>query len=106
MSLTMTEREFAFWLEHSSPTSQVIYHCGSLPRDRSGKHVYDGDGETVKWAPTAYSQAVEYMARAAWQAMRGHYVLLTQRRVNELNFEYLATRTGVSFPQTLASTHL
>ncbi len=101
MSLKMTEREFAFWLEHSSPTSQVIYHYGRLARDRSGKHVYDGDGETVKWAPTAYSHAVEYMARAAWQAMRGHYVLLTQRRVNESNVEYLATRTGVSFPQTL-----
>ncbi len=106
MSLTMTEREFAFWLEHSSPTSQVIYHCGSLPRDRSGKPVYDGDGETVKRVPTAYSQAVDYMAWAAWQAMRNHYVLLTQRRASESSFEYLATRTGVSFLQTLASAHL
>ena len=104
MSLKMTECEFAFWLEHSSPTSQVIYHCGSLPRDRSGKHVYDG--ETVKQIRTTYSQAVDYMAWAAWQAMRRHYVLLTQRRVGESDFEYLATRTGVSFPQTLASTHV
>ena len=104
MSLTMTESEFAFWLERSSPASQVVYHCGSLPRDRFGKHVYDGD--TVKQIPTTYSQAVDYMAWAAWQAMRGRFVLLTQRRVNESSFEYLATRTGVSFPPTLASTHL
>ena len=104
MSLTMTEHEFAFWLERSSPTSHVIYHYGSLPRDRSGKLLYEG--ETVKQIPTVYSQAVDYVALAAWRAMRGHYVLLTQRRVNESNFEYLATRTGVSFPQTLASTPL
>ncbi len=104
MSLAMTESEFSFWLEHSSPTSQVIYHRGSLPRDRSGKHVYDG--ETVKQVQTTYSQAVDYMAWAAWRAMRGRYVLLTQRRVNETSFEYLATRTGVSFPQNLASAHL
>ncbi len=103
MSLTMTECEFAFWLEHSSPTSQVIYYYGSLPRDRSGKLVYEG--EIIKQIPTAYSQAVDYVALAAWQAMRSHYVFLTQRRVNESNFEYLATRTDVSFPQTLASTH-
>jgi hypothetical protein len=100
----MTEREFGFWLEHSSPASQVVYHCGSLPRDRFGKLAYDG--ETVKQIPTTYSQAVDYMAWAAWQAMRGRFVLLTQRRVNESSFEYLATRTGVSFPPTLASTHL
>ncbi len=106
MSLTMTEREFAFWLEHSSPTSQAIYHCGSLPRDRSGKPVYDGDSETVKRISTAYSQAVDYVALAAWQAMRGHYVLLTQHIVNESKFEYLATRTSVSFPRTLAPTNL
>ena len=104
MSLTMTESEFGFWLERSSPASQVIYHRGSLPRDRSGKHVYDGD--TVKQVPTTYSQAVDYMAWAAWQAMRGRFVLLTQRRVNESSFEYLATRTDVSFPPTPASTDL
>ncbi len=104
MSLTMTEREFAFWLEHSSPTSQVIYHYGSLAGDRAGKLVYED--EIIKQLPTAYSQAVDYVALAAWQAMRGHYVLLTQRIVNESKFEYLATRTSVSFPQTLASTPL
>ena len=104
MSLTMTESEFGFWLERSSPASQVIYHRGNLPRDRFGKCVYDGD--TVKQVPTTYSQAVDYMAWAAWQAMRGRFVLLTQRRVNESSFEYLATRTGVSFPPTPASTHL
>ena len=103
MSLTMTEIEFAFWLEHSSPTNQVIYHYGSLPRDRTGKLVHEG--EIVKQIPTAFSQAVDYVALAAWQAMRDHYILLTQRRVNESKFEYLATRTGVSFPRTLASTH-
>ena len=104
MSLTMTEREFAFWLEHSSPTSQVIYHYGILPRDRTGKFV--SEGEVVKQIPTVYSQAVDYVALAAWRAMRGHYVLLTQRRVNESHFEYLATRTDISFPQTLALTRL
>ena len=104
MSLTMTESEAAFWLEHSSPTSQVIYYCGILPRDRTGKLV--SEGEIVKQIPTVYSQAVDYVALAAWQAMRGHYVFLTQRRVNESNFEYLATRTSVSIPQTLASTRL
>ncbi len=104
MSLEMTESEFSFWLEHSSPTSQVIYHRGSLPRDRFGKHVYDGD--TVRQIPTTYSQAVDYMAWAAWQAMRGRYVLLTQRRVNESDFEYLATRTGVAMPRSLASSQL
>ena len=104
MSLTMTESEFGCWLETSSPASQVVYHCGSLPRDRFGKHVYDGD--TVRQIPTTYSQAVDYMAWAAWQAMRGRYVLLTQRRVNESDFEYLATRTGVAVPRSLASTQL
>ncbi len=104
MSLAMTESEFSFWLERSSPTSQVIYHRGSLPRDRFGKHVYDGD--TVKQIPTTYSLAVDYMAWAAWRAMRGHYVHLTQRKVNESNFEYLATRTGVAIPRSLASTQL
>ncbi len=104
MSIKMTEREFAFWLKNSSPRSQVIYHYGSLARDRAGKLVYEG--EIVKQIPTAYSQAVDYVASAAWQATRHHYVLLTQRRVNESSFEYLATRTGVSFPQTLASTPL
>ncbi len=99
MSLKMTEHEFALWLEHSSPTSQVIYHYGSLAKDRAGKLVYKG--EIVKQIPTAYSQAVDYVALAAWQAMRDHYVVLTQRRVNESNIEYLATRTGVPFPQTL-----
>ena len=98
MSLAMTEIEFAFWLEHSSPTNQVIYHYGILPRDRTGKLV--SGGEIVKQNPTAYSQAVDYVALAAWQAMREHYVLLTQRRLNEFKFEYLATRTAVSFPQT------
>ncbi len=104
MSLKMTEREFAFWLKNSSPRSQVIYHYGSLARDRAAKLVYEG--EIVKQIPTAYSQAVDYLASAAWQATRHHYVLLTQRRVNESSFEYLATRTGVLFPQTLASTPL
>jgi hypothetical protein len=96
----MTESEFAFWLEHSSPTSQVIYHYGSLAADRAGNLV--SKGEIIKQLPTAYSQAVDYMALAAWQAMRDHYVFLTQRRVSESKIEYLATRTSVSFPQTLA----
>ncbi len=104
MSLTMTEREFTFWLEHSSPTSQVIYHYGILPRDRTGKFV--SEGEIVKQIQTVYSQAVDYVALAAWQAMRDHYVVLTQRSVNESKFEYLATRTSVSFPRTLASINL
>ncbi len=104
MSLTMTEREFAFWLEHSSPTSQIMYHYGSLAGDRAGKLV--SKGEIIKQLPTAYSQAVDYVALAAWQAMRDHYVVLTQRRVNESKFEYLATRTSVSFPRTLAPTNL
>ncbi len=104
MSLTMTESEFAFWLERSSPASQVVYHCGSLPRDRFGKNIYDGD--TVKQIPTTYSQAVDYTAWAAWRAMQGRYVLLTQRRVNESSFEYRAIRTDVSFPQNLASAQL
>ena len=99
MSLTMTESEFAFWLEHSSPTSQVIYHYGSLAGDRAGKLA--SKDEIVKQLATAYSQAVDYVALAAWQAMRHHYVVLTQRRVNESNVEYLATRTSVPFPQTL-----
>ncbi len=30
-------------------------------------------GEIVKQNPTAYSQAVDYVALAAWQAMRDHY---------------------------------
>ena len=94
MSLTMTEREFAFWLEHSSPTNQVIYHYGSLAGDRAGKLV--SKGEIIKQLPTTYSQAVDYVALAAWQAVRDHYVLLTQRRVSESKFEYLATRTSVS----------
>ncbi len=93
MSLKMTEREFAFWLKNSSPRSQVIYHYGSLAGDRAGNLVYED--EIVKQIPTAYSQAVDYVALAAWQAMRDHYVLLTQRRVNESNVEYLATRTDV-----------
>ena len=104
MSLAMTEIEFAFWLENSSPTSQVIYHYGSLTGDRAGKLA--SKGEIVKQPATAYSQAVDYVALAAWQAMRDHYVVLTQRRVNESEFEYLATRTNVSFPRTLAPTNL
>ncbi len=104
MSLTMTGCEFAFWLEHSSPTSQIMYHHGSLAGDRAGKLVYEG--EIVTQIRTIYSQAVDYVALVAWQAMRDRYVVLTQRRVSDSNFEYLATRTGVPFPQTLASAHL
>ena len=88
MSLTMTEREFVFWLERSSSSSQVIYHYGSLPRDRFGKLLYEG--EVVKQIPTVYSQAVDYVALAAWQAMRGHYVFLTPH-----NFE--DTPSSISF---------
>ena len=77
MSLKMTEREFAFWLTNSSPRSEVIYHYGNLAGDRAGKLVYEG--EIVKQNPTAYSQAVDYVASAAWQATQDHYVFLTQR---------------------------
>ncbi len=93
MSLEMSELEFALWLNHSLPNSQTVYHRGNLARDRAGKLVYDG--ETVKAVPTVYSEAVAYVASAAWRAMENHYVLLTQRKVGEARFVYLATRTSL-----------
>ncbi len=93
MSLEMSELEFALWLKRSSPNSQTVYHRGNLARDRAGKLVYEG--ETVKLVPTVYSEAVAYVALAAWRAMKNHYVLLTQRKTGEARFEYLATRTSL-----------
>ena len=86
MSLEMSELEFALWLKRSPPNSQTVYHRGSLARDRAGKFLY----------PTIYSEAVTNVASAAWRAMENHYVLLTQRKVGEARFEYLATRTNLS----------
>ena len=94
MSLELSEFEFALWLRHSRPNSQTVYHRGNLSRDRAGNLVFDG--ETVKQIPTVYSEAVEYVASAAWRAMENHHVLLTQRKVGEASFEYLATRTSLN----------
>ncbi len=89
MSLEMSELEFALWLKRSPPDSQVVYHRGNLARDRAGKFVCED--ETV---PTVYSDAVEFVALAAWQAMENHEVLLTQRKLGKFGFEYLAKRTA------------
>ena len=89
MSLEMSELEFALWLKRSPPNSQTVYHRGNLARDRAGKFVCED--ETI---PTVYSDAVEFVASAAWQAMENHDVLLTQRKVGEARFEYLARRTA------------
>ena len=94
MSLEMSELEFALWLKRSLPNSQIVYHRGNLARDRAGRLVIEG--ETVKQVPTVYSEAVAYVALAAWRAMKNHYVLLTQRKTGESRFEYLATRTNLS----------
>ncbi len=94
MSLEISEFEFALWLRHSRPNSQTVYHRGNLSRDRAGNLVIDG--ETVKQIPTVYSEAVEYVASAVWRAMKNHDVLLTQRKVGEASFEYLATRTSLN----------
>ncbi len=89
MSLEMSELEFALWLKCSLPYSQVVYHRGHLARDRAGKFVCEA--ETV---PTVYSDAVEFVALAAWQAMENHEVHLTQRKLGKVGFEYLAKRTA------------
>ena len=89
MSLEMSELEFALWLKRSLPNSQVVYHRGNLARDRAGKFVCEA--ETV---PTVYSDAVEFVALAAWQAMENHEVFLTQRKLEKVGFEYLAKRTA------------
>ncbi len=94
MSLEMSELEFRLWLKRSSPSSQTVYHRGNLAGDRAGKIEYDG--EAVKRVPTVYSEAVTNVASAAWRAMEKRYVLLTQRKVGEARFEYLATRTNLS----------
>ena len=94
MSLEMSEFEFALWLKHSLPNSQTVYHRGNLVRDRAGRLLYEG--ETVQQVPTVYSEAVDYVALAAWRAMEKHYVLLTQRKAGEASFEYLATRTSLN----------
>ena len=91
MSLEMSELEFALWLKRSPPDSQTVYHRGSLARDRAGKLICED--ETV---PTIYSEAVTNVASAARRAMENHDVLLTQRKVGEARFEYLATRTNLS----------
>ncbi len=96
MSLEMTDNEFARWLEQSLPNSQVIYHRGNLAWDRAGKLVYEGDA--VRQVPTVFSEAVDYVAATAWQAMENRYVLLTQSKVGEARFDYVAIRTGVSIP--------
>ena len=88
-SLEMSELEFALWLKRSLPNSQVVYHRGNLARDRAGKFMCED--ETV---PTVYSDAVEFVAMAAWQAMENHEVLLTQRKLGKVGFEYLANRTA------------
>ncbi len=91
MSLEMSELEFALWLKRSLPNSQTVYHRGNLARDRAGKFVCED--ETV---PTVYSEAVEFVASAAWRAMENHDVLLTQRKVGGASFEYLAIRTSLN----------
>jgi hypothetical protein len=94
MSLEMSELEFALWLKHSPPNSQIVYHRGNLARDRAGKFVFEG--EAVKLVPTIYSEAVTNVASAVWRAMENHYILLTQHKAGEARFEYLATRTNLS----------
>ncbi len=94
MSLEISGFEFALWLRHSRPNSQTVYHRGNLVRDHAGKLLYEG--ETVQQVPTVYSEAVDYVASAAWRAMEKHYVLLTQRKAEEASFEYLATRTSLN----------
>ncbi len=94
MSLEMSELEFALWLKHSPPNSQIVYHRGNLARDRAGKLV--SEGEAVKRVPTIYSEAVTNVASAAWRAMENHYILLTQHKAGVARFEYLATRTNLS----------
>ncbi len=86
MSLTMTEREFAFWLEHSSPTSQVIYHYGSLARDRVGKLV--SKGEIIKQLPTTYSKAV---ASGVCTQPGSFPYMLSPRRLRSLDSHSLET---------------
>ncbi len=92
MSLEISGFEFALWLRHSLPNSQIVYHRGNLSRDRAGNLVFNG--ETV-------SEAVEYVASAAWRAMENHHILLTQRKVGEASFEYLATRTSLNRRQSM-----
>ena len=93
MSLEMSELEFALWLKSSPPNSQTVYHRGNLAWDRAGKIVYAD--KAFKLVPTVYSEAVTNVASAAWRAMENHHVLLTQYKVADDGFEYLARRTAI-----------
>ncbi len=68
------------------PKTKVIYHTGFLCKDRERARKY---GEVLKRADTVNS--VAYMAQELSDAGRAY---LTQRRLGDEVYEYIATRSS------------
>jgi hypothetical protein len=64
-----------------------VYHVGYLARDRERPH---SRREPCVCERCAHAAAIGAAADAAWQAYRRGEVVLVQRRLGEMRFEYIA----------------
>lgn len=76
----MTVQQFETWLSKSKPGSTTTYHVGYLPNDREA------------------DQGVNMVAHAALMASEVEAVLLTQRRLGDFRYSYLATKRSLRRP--------
>lgn len=81
--------KFRFWLANSKPGHTFVYHLGNLMADRIYAVVAGrGPGqEELKRIAT-----VDGIAREAWRAYRRGEVVLTQKRLGEGYYAYVARR--------------
>lgn len=80
-----SEGNFAYWLKTARPGEKALYYQGFLMRDR--EVFMRGGGFADKFPPRIKA------ALAAWKAYLDGTVSLTQRKLGQFDYEYIATKT-------------
>lgn len=90
--------QFRNWLRVAPPGTSQCYHEGFLAEDRFAP-IYGADETVHHFTPV---EPFHSLASAVLEAAtRDRYILLSQRRVAEGHFLYMATRTAVAFKKGL-----
>lgn len=88
MNVYPTPKDLEKWIASSHKGDRFVYHTGNLMHDRKFRvNLTEGGFKTVEVQPLAD------IANAAIEAYMAGYVVLSQHRVGEDLFEYLAIRT-------------
>lgn len=75
---------FGFWLQNAREGDRLIYHVGNLMADRVVLI------EHPTWVETRFIEPLNEVAAEVWQAYEQGLVTLSQKRIGENLFQYVA----------------